>query len=267
MTPEKDIIIAKNREHLQYIVHQYLHSQGPECDLNHIDVSQITDMSHLFNGLDYQGSIDKWNTANVKKMAFMFKESSFNNDISSWNVSNVKNMARMFEYAKFNGSIEKWNTSNVEIMNGMFYGSDFKGCTMQWDTSNVQDMQSMFGSTYFNSDISRWNVSKCVDFRGMFESGNFRGDLSKWNIRSDAQISRLFDKDRAVLFNKPCVYHWMLALEGHQGLLKPEWLTYFYERESIARVLGASNLHAAIMIQNTWLQQMQLPSSSNIFAY
>src|SRR5574344_39376 len=58
----------KTREELKSIVYDRIDKEGPNCDLNDIDVSLIEDMSYLFC------------------------ESKFNGDISEWDVSKVKNM-------------------------------------------------------------------------------------------------------------------------------------------------------------------------------
>ena len=44
----KKNIIVKDKQELQKIIEQEINDHGNNCDLNHIDMSQITDMSELF---------------------------------------------------------------------------------------------------------------------------------------------------------------------------------------------------------------------------
>jgi surface protein len=88
------------------IIKAEVEKKGWNCDLNHIDVSQITDMSYLFNGYcgygleEFNGDISRWDVSNVKNMAHMFDGAYlFNQPIGDWDVSNVTNMYGMFECA------------------------------------------------------------------------------------------------------------------------------------------------------------------------
>ena len=95
-------IIARDHQHLQDLIVRRIHKYGPNCDLNDIDVSRVTFMGFLFQGLDFNGDISEWDVSNVDCMACMFEGSSFNGDISTWNVSKVQDMSGMFKNPEFN---------------------------------------------------------------------------------------------------------------------------------------------------------------------
>ena len=103
----------KTTDELKDIIKQRIESEGNECDLNDIDISNITDMSWLFEHSEFNGDISRWNVSNVTNMNSMFYGSKFNGDISNWNVSTVTNMVNMFAFSIFNGDISKWDVSNV----------------------------------------------------------------------------------------------------------------------------------------------------------
>ena len=113
----------KTKEELKEIIEKRIKDEGNEVDLNDIDVSNITDMSSLFEYSDFNGNISKWDVSTVTSMEYMFFVcKSFNQDISSWDVSNVTNMEGMFcECESFNKDISTWDVSNVKSMDGIFY--------------------------------------------------------------------------------------------------------------------------------------------------
>ena len=113
----KQTIKVTTKEELRSVIKQELQVQGPDADLNHIDISKITDLSNLFQDLSIGNiKIDKWNTSNVKRMVMVFQGcKNFNADISQWDVSNVTDMFSMFGVCyKFNSDLSKWNVDNVE---------------------------------------------------------------------------------------------------------------------------------------------------------
>jgi surface protein len=154
---------AKTREELESLIQQEIKQNGCACSLNHIDVSEVTDMACLFQ--ESQSDVDL---------------SKFDGDISQWDVSNVEDMAWMFDCSRFNGDISQWDVSSVTMMQGMFLSSAFNGDISQWDVSKVEDMDGVFSNAQFNGDISKWNVSNVQGVRLMFNDSRFNGDLRPW---------------------------------------------------------------------------------------
>lgn len=93
---------------IEDIIEQEIEKYGLNADLNHIDVSDVTNMFGLFENSNFNGDISNWNVSNVKIMRDMFYNSEFNGDISNWDVLNVTDMNGMFIDSKFNGDISSW---------------------------------------------------------------------------------------------------------------------------------------------------------------
>ena len=96
----KDITYhPRSKDELEEYIEEQLKLQGPDANLNIIDVSKITDMSNLFMGLNIR-----------------------NIDISGWDVSKVTDMSNMFEGCKnFDSDLSKWDVSKVEDTYDMFF--------------------------------------------------------------------------------------------------------------------------------------------------
>ena len=90
----------KNKNELKRVVHYYS-KYCPQDSLNWIDVSGITNMCKLFNSNDRytnncECDISQWDVSNVTDMSYMFEYSKFKNDISKWNVSKVRHFESIF---------------------------------------------------------------------------------------------------------------------------------------------------------------------------
>lgn len=125
----KTIYHPNSKEELVNLIIEEIKTNGVECSLNHIDVSNITDMGYLFLGgepmkyfhghpilSNFDGDISNWNVSNVIDMKYMFDDCQYtgkNGDISDCKVSKVNDMEGMFADSKYNGDIFDWDVSNV----------------------------------------------------------------------------------------------------------------------------------------------------------
>ena len=99
----------KTAEELINIIKDEIKKKGWNCNLNHIDVSKITDMSSLFSSDYYGHGLNR-----------------FNGDISKWDVSSVKDMRRMFMHSKFKSDLSKWEINkNCDCRNILDMIDDF----------------------------------------------------------------------------------------------------------------------------------------------
>ena len=67
----------QTKKELQDIIKKRIEQEGNEVDLNDIDVSQIKDMSYLFDETNFNGDISKWDVSNIKNknsIRFMFDD-------------------------------------------------------------------------------------------------------------------------------------------------------------------------------------------------
>ena len=170
--------------------------------LGKIDTSLITDMSGLFahsNRMKFLG-IERWNVSNVVDMSYMFESSCFDHPINLWNVSNVRNMEGMFRYSIFNQCLNSWDVSSVKNMRFMFHTSLFNQPLDEWNVSNVKDMSHMFEATSFNHPIDSWDVSSVENLSYMFFDSSFNHPLNSWNVSKVRYMQYMF---RGSSFNHP----------------------------------------------------------------
>ena len=110
---------VSERKELLELIKYFIKQFGNECNLNWIDVSNVTDMHDMFRDSKFNGDISQWDVSNVSDMRYMFYGSLFNSDISLWDVSNVTNMGGMFAFSQFNADISQWDVSNANML-GIF---------------------------------------------------------------------------------------------------------------------------------------------------
>ena len=71
-------VVAEDAMHLIRLINDRIAEFGPNCDLNDIDVSHITNMCSLFQGVEFNGDISQWDVSHVENMSWLFSESKFN---------------------------------------------------------------------------------------------------------------------------------------------------------------------------------------------
>ena len=152
-------------------------------NLNWIDTSGVTSMYRLFGGLfDMKIDVDisRWDVSNVEDMSYMFENKNFNTDISKWDVSSVKNMENMFDSCSFNGDISGWNIKSLERCSYMFEDSNFNRDISTWDVSHVSHMYSMFTWSKMDRDLSSWDVSNAKNNYKMFVGTPMQNKREWW---------------------------------------------------------------------------------------
>jgi len=106
--------VVKCKDQLISVIQSEMSKYGKNCDLNHIDISKVRDLSSLFGYSDFNGDISQWDTSHVFSMEHMFYKSSFNGNITNWDVSNVRYMEYMFVESDFKGDLSNWYPYKLE---------------------------------------------------------------------------------------------------------------------------------------------------------
>lgn len=194
----KRSVVKATSDNIRSIVWDELNELGRDADLNHIDVSEVTDMDGLFSERHFCGDVSEWDVSNVRTMRRMFyRNDNFNCDISKWNTRSLEDMSTMFyDCFKFNQDLGAWETSNVKNLDLTFCGChsfDGKGLS-KWDISSVTSLNGTFmNARKFTEDISAWDVSNVADASNCFMNCEaLRLDLSKWRFTNAKSLANLF---------------------------------------------------------------------------
>ncbi len=258
-------IIATD-ETIREIVKSEIDRLGNQADLNHVDVSRVTDMTSVFESKKFDGNISEWDVSKVKSMKMMFADSKFNGDISRWDTSNVENMHQVFVSSLFNGDISRWHVSKVERMRGMFAHSKFTGEISDWDVSNVISMNGMFYGSAFNGTISQWNVSSVKDMNAMFLESKFNGDISQWNVRDDCNVAYALSNSPSETHPSFGKLHFMAEAQDESIVLHPNAEVAYATFMPMARAMYP-NESGAVQAARAWEAYQASLSASDSYDY
>lgn len=112
-------IIIADRAELARAINSEIQNYGPFCDLNHLDVSNVTQLHYLFSKSAFNGNISQWDVSNVEDMWCMFENSKFRGDISEWNVGRVQLFQKMFAETNYHWDLSLWDCASAHDMHGM----------------------------------------------------------------------------------------------------------------------------------------------------
>ena len=166
-------------------------------DLAHCDVSEVTDMSGLFQDVSSPlPDLSRWNVSNVRFMTNMFRNCNQVPDVSMWDVSKVVTFESMFEgCCRFNQSLNYWKVGKATNMKAMFRGcTRFNQPLWAWEVGSVITFASMFeGCFAFNQPVGSWNVRSAVTMERMFfDCGAFNQPLHGWRVGRVQNMNRMF---------------------------------------------------------------------------
>ena len=136
--------------------------------LNYLNTSEVTNMSHMFDGCYSltKLNVSSFNTAKVTDMSYMFEDCSSltSLDVSNFNTSLVTDMENMFFGCRSLTSLDvsNFNTANVTSMQQMFYNcSSLTSLEVSdFNTTQVTNMENMFSrcSSLTSLDLSGFHT-------------------------------------------------------------------------------------------------------------
>ena len=170
---DKDNINQKNKIISEFNKNSIL---GFWPNRQNIDISKVSNLSHMFDFYSNLERIPKINTSQTIDMSYMFKGCKLleylPEDLSYWKTENVKDISHMFEECTILKSLpdlSKWNTKNIHDINSVFKGNESllsNPFLSKWKLDNLTNMSNIFeGCSSLNSlcDISEWNIKKVTD--------------------------------------------------------------------------------------------------------
>lgn len=137
-----------------------------EIDANSWDLSQVTELQHIFSGSYHSDKIkiDKWDVSNVRNFKCCFQQADINQDLSGWDVSSGTDFTSMFAWARsFNYSLNDWDVSKATKMEQMFNSATNMGSDISlWCTPKINSEPVRFadGTKMQPEQLPPWTYCK-----------------------------------------------------------------------------------------------------------
>lgn len=146
------VVKVQNKNELQDKIVEYCKvfkeftgNELENINLNHLDVSEISDFSYLFSKHYKYLRSDRSNSTRGNNRPENIMLQRLNPDVSQWNMENAENTAYMFAFGSFDGDISQWKFNPDKWKNAyaMFYSSKFSGKNLTSGSSVVHDVQNL----------------------------------------------------------------------------------------------------------------------------
>ena len=182
----------------------YRCSKINEINFTNFDLSEVTDMSYMFESCSSLISIDlsNFDASQVTNMAYIFHTCSslISLDLSNFNSSQVTNIEGMFQSCSslISINLSNFNTSQVTNMRYMFRDCkklDYLNLS-NFDTSQITNMEGMFQrcSSLISIDLSNFDASQVTNMAYIFDacSSLISLDLSNFNTSQVTNMGDMF---------------------------------------------------------------------------
>ena len=162
-------IKVESKDQLQSIIEERYHNNNSFIDLTDLDISELDDLSYVFDRLNEVEVIDisGWDTSNVITMDCMFRK-----------CTKLKNII----------GIENLDVSKLEDATSMFYGCEnlVELDLINWNPVSLQNAQQMFfncSNLKIIKNIENWQLPNIKCVRYMFSGcTKLDVDLSNWDL-------------------------------------------------------------------------------------
>jgi len=193
------------KEELQTWLQEYCQGVKNHGEPNTWDVTNVTDMSELFAGLDtFNAPIDQWDTSQVTTMAYMFSDAIAFNQPLTFDTSKVTVMCGMFRGATAFNQPLPFNTEQVTNMYGMFVNATAFNQPLTFDTRKVTTMYSMFqGARAFNQPLT-FDTKQVTTMYSMFSRATAFNQPLAFDTSKVTDMSGMFRE--AIAFDQPLTF-------------------------------------------------------------